>query len=41
MTEAALGVDTENLSGALRVYERLGFSAVKRFSSYWKPLRDE
>ncbi|MBP7686886.1 MAG: GNAT family N-acetyltransferase [Thermoflexales bacterium] len=41
MTEAALGVDTENLSGALRVYERLGFRAVKRFGSYWKPMRDE
>jgi ribosomal protein S18 acetylase RimI-like enzyme len=41
MTEAALGVDTENLSGALRVYERLGFRAVKRFSSYWKPISDE
>ncbi len=41
MTEAALGVDTENLSGALRVYERLGFQAVKRFSSYWKPMSDE
>jgi len=40
MTEAGLGVDTENLSGALRVYERLGFRAVKRFSSYWKPMRD-
>lgn len=38
MTEAGLGVDTENLSGALRVYERLGFQAVKRFSSYWKPM---
>ncbi len=38
MTEAALGVDTENLSGALRVYERLGFRAVKRFSSYWKKM---
>ncbi len=40
MTDAGLGVDAENLSGALRVYERLGFQAVKRFSSYWKPMRD-
>jgi mycothiol synthase len=38
MTEAALGVDTENLSGALRVYEQLGFRAVKRFASYWKRM---
>jgi mycothiol synthase len=41
MTEAALGVDTENLSGALRVYERLGFRSVKRFGSYWKTMSDE
>lgn len=41
MMEAALGVDTKNLSGALRVYERLGFRAVKRFDSYWKPMSDE
>lgn len=41
MTEAALGVDTQNLSGALRIYERLGFQPVKRFGSYWKPMRDE
>jgi ribosomal protein S18 acetylase RimI-like enzyme len=39
MTEAALGVDTENLSGALRVYERLGFKAIKRFNNYWKPMK--
>jgi len=34
MTEAALGVDTENLTGALRLYEGLGFRPVKRFSIY-------
>lgn len=28
MTEAALGVDTENTSGALRLYERCGFRPV-------------
>ncbi len=39
MTEAALGVDTENLPGALRVYESVGFRAVKRSSAYRKPLR--
>jgi ribosomal protein S18 acetylase RimI-like enzyme len=34
MTEAALGVDTENLTGALRLYEGMGFRPVKRFSIY-------
>jgi ribosomal protein S18 acetylase RimI-like enzyme len=38
MTEAALGVDTQNLSGALRLYEGLGFRAVKRHTTYRKPL---
>lgn len=38
MEEAALGVDTENVSGALRVYESMGFQPVKRFSLYRKPL---
>ncbi len=30
MTEGALGVDTENASGALRLYERCGFAVVTR-----------
>ena len=34
MTEAALGVDTENLSGALRLYESVGFRPVKRWTTY-------
>jgi GNAT superfamily N-acetyltransferase len=38
MTEAALGVDTENLSGALRLYESMGFRPVQRGSIYAKPL---
>ena len=38
MTEAGLGVDTENPSGALRLYEGVGFRPIKRFSSYWKPM---
>ena len=38
MTEAALGVDTENTSGALRVYERCGFRPVSRSATYRKPL---
>jgi GNAT superfamily N-acetyltransferase len=36
MQEAALGVDTQNLSGALRVYERMGFRPDKRFTTYRK-----
>ena len=38
MTEAALGVDTENVSGALRVYEGCGFAPVSRTATYRKPL---
>ena len=35
---AALGVDAENASGALRVYERSGFTVNKRSVTYTKPL---
>ncbi len=38
MTEAALGVDTENTSGALRIYEFMGFRPVKVHITYDKPL---
>ena len=38
MTEAALGVDTENTSGALHVYEACGFRPVSRTAVYRKPL---
>ncbi len=38
MQEAALHVDTENLSGALRLYESLGFLPVLRHTTYRKPL---
>jgi mycothiol synthase len=38
MTEASLGVDTENVSGALRVYEGCGFVPVSRTTTYRKPL---
>ncbi|MBI3241642.1 MAG: GNAT family N-acetyltransferase [Chloroflexi bacterium] len=38
LTESALGVDTQNLSGALRVYEACGFRPVQRSSTYRKPL---
>jgi mycothiol synthase len=38
MTEAALGVDTQNISGALRLYERCGFRPVHGGAVYRKPL---
>lgn len=38
MQEAALGVDTQNLSGALRLYESLGFRSTKRISVYRLPF---
>jgi ribosomal protein S18 acetylase RimI-like enzyme len=38
MTEAALDVDTENLTGALRLYQSIGFRPVKRTTIYRKPL---
>jgi mycothiol synthase len=38
MAEAALGVDAENISGALRLYESMGFRTVKRHATYRKPL---
>ncbi len=37
LTTAGLGVDTENLTGALRIYERLGFDPVMRYLTYSKP----
>jgi GNAT superfamily N-acetyltransferase len=39
MTEAALGVDATNPTGALRVYEDCGFRAVKTEIVYRKPMR--
>lgn len=38
MEEAALSVDAENLSGALRLYESMGFEQVKRWTDYRKNL---
>jgi mycothiol synthase len=38
MTESALGVDSENPSGANRLYEECGFHAVKRTIVLSKPL---
>jgi mycothiol synthase len=38
MTVAALGVDTENPSGALGLYERFGFAPVRTWAFYRKPF---
>jgi ribosomal protein S18 acetylase RimI-like enzyme len=38
MTETALGVDAENLSGALKLYQSVGYSEVKRHITFRKPL---
>lgn len=39
MTQTALGVDTENPSGALRVYEKMGYKPISHSTNYRKPLR--
>ena len=38
MTEAALGVDAENPSGALRLYQKMGFQINKKMIFYRKPV---
>lgn len=38
MREAALGVDAENPTGALRLYESVGFKPIKRLTAYRKPM---
>ncbi len=38
MAEAALGADTENVTGALRLYESVGFRPAKRNTLYRKPM---
>ena len=38
MIEVGLGVDTNNLTGALRLYESLGYEKDKTFITYRKPL---
>lgn len=38
MTEVGLGVDTHNPSGALKLYEGLGYKKDKTFINYRKPL---
>jgi mycothiol synthase len=38
MTDAALGVDADNPTGALGLYEGLGFEVDQRSTAYWGPL---
>lgn len=38
MTEAVLNADSENPTGALQLYERMGFSTAKQFAVYRKPM---
>lgn len=38
MDETALGVDAENLSGALKLYQGVGYKEIRRNMNYRKPL---
>jgi ribosomal protein S18 acetylase RimI-like enzyme len=38
MTETALSVDSQNISGAFRLYEWCGYRKVKQQIIYRKPL---
>lgn len=38
LVSAGLGVDSQNLSGALRLYESLGYQPYQRVTSYRKPI---
>jgi ribosomal protein S18 acetylase RimI-like enzyme len=38
MTETALGVDSQNISGAFRLYEGVGYRKVKQQIVYRKPM---
>jgi ribosomal protein S18 acetylase RimI-like enzyme len=40
-TKAALGVDADSPTGAVGVYERVGFAEHARFVAYRRPLRAE
>jgi GNAT superfamily N-acetyltransferase len=39
MTESALGADSENISGAIRIYEECGFRVTKQSAIYRKPIK--
>jgi ribosomal protein S18 acetylase RimI-like enzyme len=38
MTEAGLGVDAENISGALNLYKFMGYQVVKQGAIYRKQI---
>lgn len=38
MTEVALNADSENPTGALHLYEKMGFSTARQFATYSKPM---
>jgi ribosomal protein S18 acetylase RimI-like enzyme len=38
MTETAHGVDAQNLSGALRLYQSVGYRQVKQRTIFRKPM---
>ncbi len=38
MDEAALGVDAENRTGALRLYEQLGYTVIQQWTVFRRPL---
>ena len=38
MDHAALGVDTQNPTGALDLYKSVGFRVEKSYTAYWKEL---
>ncbi len=40
MTDAGLGVDAENISGALGLYESMGYRVVRRSTIYRKPVSE-
>jgi ribosomal protein S18 acetylase RimI-like enzyme len=40
MTEVALGVDTNNPNGALKLYQGLGYEKVRTWITYRKPMDD-
>jgi ribosomal protein S18 acetylase RimI-like enzyme len=40
MTEATLGVDDQNVTKAIKLYERLGFVATRKDVAYQKSIAD-
>jgi ribosomal protein S18 acetylase RimI-like enzyme len=38
MDEDALGVDAENRTGALRLYEQLGYTVIQQWTVYRRPV---